>query len=37
MEDIDYKKIDSILEQVGKDLKEIDADIKKNQKILENY
>lgn len=37
MEDIDYKKIDSILEQVSKDLKEIDADIKKNQKILENY
>ena len=37
MEDIDYKKIDSILEQVSKDLKEIDADIKKNQKILEKY
>ena len=35
MEDIDYKKIDSTLEQVDKDLKEIESSIKKNQKILD--
>ena len=35
MEDIDYNKIDSTLEQVAKDLKEIESSIKKNQKILD--
>ena len=35
MEDIDYNKIDSTLEQVGKDLKEIESSIKKNQKMLD--
>ena len=35
MEDIDYSKIDSTLEQVGKDLKEIESSVKKNQKILD--
>ena len=35
MEDIDYNKIDSTLEQVGKNLKEIESSIKKNQKILD--
>ena len=35
MEDIDYNKIDSTLEQVGKDLKEIESSIKKNQNILD--
>ena len=35
MEDIDYSKIDSTLEQVDKDLKEIESSIKKNQKILD--
>ena len=35
MEDIDYNKIDSTLEQVDKDLKEIESSIKKNQKILD--
>ena len=35
MEDIDYNKIDTTLEQVGKDLKEIESSIKKNQKILD--
>lgn len=35
MEDIDYNKIDSTLEQVGKDLREIESSIKKNQKILD--
>ena len=34
MEDIDYNKIDSTLEQVDKDLKEIESSIKKNQKVL---
>lgn len=36
MEDIDYNKIDSTLEQVDKDLKEIESSIKKNQKLLED-
>ena len=36
MEDIDYKKIDSTLEQVDKDLKEIESLNKKNQKLLED-
>jgi len=35
MEDIDYNKIDSTLEQVDKDLKEIKSSIKKNQKMLD--
>ena len=35
MEDIDYSKIDSTLEKVDKDLKEIESSIKKNQKILD--
>ena len=35
MEDIDYNKIDSALEQVDKDLRELEASIKKNQKILD--
>ena len=35
MEDIDYSKIDSTLEQVDKDLKELESSIKKNQKILD--
>ena len=35
MEDIDYNKIDATLEQVDKDLKEIESSIKKNQKILD--
>ena len=35
MEDIDYSKIDSTLEQVGKILKELESSIKKNQKILD--
>ena len=35
MEDIDYSKIDSTLEQVDKDLKEIESSIKKNQKMLD--
>ena len=35
MEDIDYSKIDSTLEQVDKDLREIESSIKKNQKILD--
>ena len=35
MEDIDYNKIDSTLEQVDKDLKEIESSIKKNQKMLD--
>lgn len=36
MEDIDYNKIDSTLEQVDKDLREIESSIKKNQKLLED-
>ena len=35
MEDIDYSKIDSTLEQVDKDLREIESSIKKNQKMLD--
>jgi len=35
MEDIDYSKIDSTLEQVDKDLKELESSIKKNQKMLD--
>lgn len=35
MEDIDYSKIDTTLEQVGKDIKEMESDIKKNKKILD--
>lgn len=35
MEDIDYNKIDTTLEQVGKDIKEMESDIKKNKKILD--
>ena len=35
MEDIDYNKIDSTLEQVDKDLREIESSIKKNQKMLD--
>jgi hypothetical protein len=34
MEDIDYNKIDSTLEQVDEDLREIESSIKKNQKVL---
>ena len=36
MEDIDYNKIDTTLEQVGKELKEIESSIKKSQKLLED-
>ena len=35
MEDIDYSKIDSTLEQVGKNLKEVESSIKKSKKILD--
>lgn len=35
MEDIDYSKIDSTLEQVDKDLRELESSIKKNQKMLD--
>ena len=35
MEDIDYNKIDSTLEQVDKDLRELESSIKKNQKMLD--
>ena len=35
MKDIDYNKIDSTLEQVDKDLRELESSIKKNQKMLD--